>query len=103
MQRMAGHVQSTAFRGRIADLYKNGAGWLFAANLEQISAKYVHPLKDKPAMTDLGFDTAQSFIVERRDVGGRTENRARRECLGGRRGVRAALGRGGGARWCASA
>lgn len=81
-------------RTRIEQTYRNGAAWLFASNLEQIAGKFV-PTKSKASMTDLGFDSAQSVIVERREIAGRTENRATLQFKGERKGLPGMLGNAG--------
>ena len=46
-------------------------------------------------MVDLGFDSAQSIVVERREIGGRIENRATLQFQGERRGIPGMLGNAG--------
>jgi len=73
---------STSFHNRIADIYKDGAGLLVAADLEKIVAKVV--AKDKSAnaerevegLKQLGVLNLRDFIVEQKDVNGKTLSRA---------------------------
>lgn len=71
--RVAGGFVQTPFYQRIAQAYQNGAGWLFAADLEQILSRNV--TKDK-ALARSGLSDVRYLVVERRDAGGKTENRA---------------------------
>ncbi|MBI4907804.1 MAG: FecR domain-containing protein [Acidobacteria bacterium] len=89
-----GGAAAGPMRARIEQTYRNGASWLFASNLEQITGKFV-PNKSRHAMMDLGFDSAQSVIVERREIAGRTENRATLQFKGERKGIAAMLGNAG--------
>jgi ferric-dicitrate binding protein FerR (iron transport regulator) len=65
----------TAFHGQIAQVYKDGVGWLIAADLHTVigRAKAQHPAA---AEDRSGFSDAQYLIVQRKDVSGQTENRA---------------------------
>jgi hypothetical protein len=81
-----GATASTPFRNRIEQSYRDGAGWLFAANLEQIIAKSVVG-KQEPSKKDLGFDGMQYLVLERRDISGKTDNRVTVSFKGERQGV----------------
>jgi hypothetical protein len=65
----------SAFHGRIAQTYKDGVGWLIAADLHSVigRAKAQHPAATEDRT---GFSDAQYLIVQRKDVAGQTENRA---------------------------
>ncbi|MBS1833985.1 MAG: FecR domain-containing protein [Acidobacteria bacterium] len=62
---------SSPFRDRIDQAYQSGAGWLFCANMEQIVRDRVQ--KTSGAL-DLGVDNAKYLILERKEVGGKTQN-----------------------------
>jgi hypothetical protein len=67
----AGGFESTEFGKRIAESYAAGAGWLFAADMEQILPAHV---RDSKNVT--GIDNIRYLIVERKQNLGRTENSA---------------------------
>jgi len=83
----------TPFRQRIEQSYRDGAGWLFAANLEQIVPGFVEEKKKAPGKTassradDLGLSSMQYLILERRDISGKTDNRVTVSFKGERKGV----------------
>ncbi|HKW97606.1 MAG TPA: FecR domain-containing protein [Bryobacteraceae bacterium] len=83
----SGTFAQTAFYQQIAADYRAGAGWLIAANMEQIVKSSVsqgerhHPemqarQNEKAIFGQLGVFDVQSLTVERKEVGGKTENRA---------------------------
>ena len=81
LRRVAGLMQqsqagglTTPFQKKISQSYRDGAGWLFCVDMEQIFRSYVH---DSRHARDLppGFDNVQYLMIERRDVG-KTETRA---------------------------
>jgi len=76
----------SAFHARIAQTYKDGVGWLIAADLHSVigRAKAQHPAA---ALDRSGFSDAQYLIVQRKDVSGQTENRALLTFAQERRGV----------------
>ena len=64
----------TALYQQVARSYQQGAGWLFCADMEQIVAQHVQDNSgDKlpPGIGDVRY-----LMMERREVGGKTENRA---------------------------
>ncbi len=67
----AGGFEETEFGKRIAESYAAGAGWLFAADMEQILPAHV---RDSKNVT--GIDNIRYVIVERKQNLGRTENSA---------------------------
>jgi hypothetical protein len=81
-----GATASTPFRQRIEQSYRDGAGWLFAANLEQIVPESVIGKKE-PSRKDLGLDSMQYVVLERRDIAGKTDNRVTVSFKGERQGV----------------
>jgi hypothetical protein len=68
----------SAFRGRIAQDYQDGAGWLFAADLNTLITKEQaeEPEEERQEAERLGILDMQHFIVNRREIGGRAETRA---------------------------
>jgi hypothetical protein len=71
-----GGFESTEFGKRIAQSYASGAGWLFAADMEQILPGHVSDLKN------VGY-----LMVERKQNLGRTENSATVSFRGERSGI----------------
>jgi hypothetical protein len=82
----AGGAPSTPFRQRIEQAYQSGAGWLLCANLEQIQPQIVRGNQGATA-SQFGFNTVQYFIAERRDIAGKTDNRATVTFTGPRHGI----------------
>ena len=86
-----GGTASTRFRDRITEAYRSGAGWLVAADLEQVVAKMTRGAGGRPPLSGIGIDTAQFVILERKEVSGKTENRAAVSFRGQRHGMAAWL------------
>jgi hypothetical protein len=78
----------TPFFGRIAQSYTAGAGYLLAADMEQISPKSVTTATGPLA----ALNNVQYLVLERRDVGGGTETRASLSFAGNRQGIASWLG-----------
>ncbi len=78
----AGGFESTEFGKRVAQSYASGAGWLFAADMEQILAAHVTDSKNLTGMDNLRY-----LIVERKQNLGRTENSATVSFRGARSGI----------------
>ena len=82
----ASHFTETPLYQQVSRSYQQGAGWLFCVDMEQIVAQHVkenggsHPL---PA----GLGDVRYLMMERREVGGKTENRAALSFAAERRGV----------------
>lgn len=76
----------SAFHERIAQIYKDGVGWLISADLHSVigRARAQHPAG---AEDRSGFSDADYLIVQRKDVSGQTENRAMVTFAQERRGV----------------
>ncbi|PYT30347.1 MAG: hypothetical protein DMG57_08870 [Acidobacteria bacterium] len=81
----SGAFTQTAFYRRVADEYRAGAGWLICADMEQILPNSVNEERHggrqaaeihKNMMSQLGISDMQHLVVERKEVGGKTENRA---------------------------
>jgi hypothetical protein len=62
----------SSFYARIAEAYRGGINWLFCADLETVVARSAR----SDASQRLGFEDARYLIVERKEVAGKTENRA---------------------------
>lgn len=98
-QPSSGAFAKTAFHQRIADEYRSGAGWLVCADMEQIRAQSVKDGKrphgetgtEHAVFNRLGVYDVQHLIVERKETGGKTENRAVVTFSQPRRGVAAWL------------
>jgi hypothetical protein len=78
----------TPFFSRIAQSYTLGAGYLLAADMEQIGAKSVATPKGQLA----GLSNVQYLVLERRGTGGDTETRASLSFAGDRTGIASWLG-----------
>ena len=76
----SGAFAQTAFYRQIADAYQAGAGWLVCADMEQILPQSVAKNGAEEAhsalFNRLGVFDVQHLIVERKEAGGKTENRA---------------------------
>ncbi len=83
-----GAFVQTPFFSRISQSYTAGAGYLLAADMEQISPKSV-PTATGPLA---GFNNVQYLVLERRDVPGGTETRASLSFAGNRQGIASWLG-----------
>jgi FecR protein/Protein of unknown function (DUF3352) len=73
-QDTAGQFAATPFYGQIEHAYRQGAGWLFCADMEQIAARNVQNSGDGEKSPELG--NLRYLTVEHREVGGKTDNRA---------------------------
>jgi hypothetical protein len=75
----------TALYQQVAHSYQQGAGWLFYADMEQIVAQHVQ--EGGGGALPPGIGDARYLMMERREVGGKTENRAALSFASERRGV----------------
>ena len=66
------HFTGTPLYQQVLHSYQQGAGWLFCADMEQIVANNVQDESKLPA----GIGDVRYLMMERREVGGKTENRA---------------------------
>jgi uncharacterized protein DUF3352 len=68
----------TAFYGRVAQDYRDGAGWLFAADLHTLISKgeAAKTPEDQQTAEKLGVLDLDQFIIDRREIDGRAETRA---------------------------
>lgn len=78
-----GGLQRTPFGQRILDAYGEGAGLLFAADLERLSAR-MRP-RDLPRAT--GFEGLRHLIVERKELFGKSHTEAALAFAGPRSGI----------------
>lgn len=70
----ASHFAETALYQQVQHAYQQGASWLFCADMEQIVAQHVKENGGKELATGIG--DVRYLMMERREVGGKTENRA---------------------------
>lgn len=84
---------NTTLLNNVQSAYQNGAGWLMCVNMEQIARNSVGNGRGKHGRPKLpkGIDNMRDLIVERRDAGGRVENKATLTFEGGRSGLAAWL------------
>jgi len=89
----SGGFVATELGQRVLDAYSRGAGFLVAADLGQLaSISKPHPgsphaEQDRLAFENSGFSDMKYLVVELREVGGTTDNRAVLEFTGERRGI----------------
>ncbi len=81
----ASHFAETPLYQQVLRSYQQGAGWLFCADMEQIVANHVHEGSNKPLPPGIG--DVRYLMMERREVAGKTENRAALTFASERRGV----------------
>jgi hypothetical protein len=79
------HFAETPLYQQVVHAYQQGAGWLFCADMEQIVAQNVHDGSNHQLPTGIG--DVRYLMMERREVGGKTENRAALTFASERRGV----------------
>jgi hypothetical protein len=77
------HFTETPLYQQVQRAYQQGAGWLFCADMEQIVANHVQDGSKLPA----GIGDVRLLMMERREVGGKTENRAALTFASERRGM----------------
>ena len=84
LQRTVARLQesgASAFTGtplykQVIRSYQQGAGWLFCADMEQIIAQNVPDGNGSSKQLPPGIGDVRYLMMERREVGGKTENRA---------------------------
>jgi FecR protein/Protein of unknown function (DUF3352)/Putative zinc-finger len=81
----ASQFAATPFYGQIEHAYQQGAGWLFCADMEQIATRNVQSSAggEKPEE----ISNLRYLMVEHREVGGKTDNRADLRFASERQGV----------------
>jgi hypothetical protein len=79
------HFVETPLYQQVAHSYQQGAGWLFCVDMEQIVAQNVHDGSKNELPPGIG--DVRYLMMERREVGGKTENRAALSFASERRGV----------------
>lgn len=78
----------SAFHGRVAQEYSDGANWLFSADLASFVNDHVTESPDAQTAADVsGFRDLQYFIINRREIDGTAETRAAVTFSQARRGV----------------
>src|ERR1700733_3910123 len=93
LQRAAARVQGsgpslfseTPLYQQVIHSYEQGAGWLLYADMEQIVAQHVQD--DNGTQPPPGLGDVRYLMMERREVGGKTENRASLAFASERRGI----------------
>ena len=74
LQAGANPFTQTALYQQVTRSYQQGAGWLFCADMEQIVAQHVQDSSN--GQLPPGIGDVRYLMMERREVGGKTENRA---------------------------
>jgi hypothetical protein len=69
------HFSETPLYQQVSHSYQQGAGWLFCVDMEQVVAENVHDGGSNHQLPP-GIGDARYLMMERREVGGKTENRA---------------------------
>jgi hypothetical protein len=82
-QAIPSHFTETPLYQQVVHSYQQGAGWLFCADMEQIVASHVQDESKLPA----GLGDVRYLMMERREVAGKTENRAALTFASERRGM----------------
>jgi len=83
---------TSAFRERIELAYREGAGWLLCANMEQLLGEKALRKESKSTPVDFGVDNLKYLVLERKDLAGKTQNVASLSFNEQRKGVMAWLG-----------
>ncbi len=81
----ASRFTETPLYQQVLHAYQQGVGWLFCADMEQIVAHHVHDGSDHQLPPGIG--DVRYLMLERREVGGKTENQAALTFASERRGV----------------
>src|SRR5262249_36110143 len=76
MRQGAKPFASTPFYAQIANLYRDGAGLVIAADLDRIVMRSLRQDKDAAAAQQLGVTNLRYFIVEVKEKDGKPYNRA---------------------------
>lgn len=84
-----GGFAGTAFGGRVAEAYRDGAGFVFAADLEKMKGTAPAGHHEDRA----GFDNFKYMVLEQKESGGRTDTHAVLAFQGNRKGLPGWLGR----------
>ncbi|HWZ30109.1 MAG TPA: FecR domain-containing protein [Bryobacteraceae bacterium] len=83
-----GGFLSTPMWSRIAQSYQSGAGWIFAANMEQIVAQHVPKSGNVTNPANIaGLDNVKYLVIERKENLGKTQNSASLDFAGDRHGI----------------
>src|SRR5260370_19314664 len=81
------HFSGAPLYQQVVRSYQQGAGWLLCADMEQIVAQHVQEGSDNPLAQGIG--DVRYLTMERREVGGKTENRVSLSVTSERRGIAA--------------
>jgi hypothetical protein len=81
----ASRFSETPLYRQVVHSYQQGAGWLLCADMEQIVAQHVQ--EDSASKLPTGIGDVRYLMMERREVAGKTENRAALTFASDRRGV----------------
>ncbi len=86
-----GGFKSSTFYSRIAQDYRDGAGWLFAADLGTLvrAGQADESSESRQTAEKMGILDVEHFIIDRREIEGRAETRAALTFTQARRGVAA--------------
>jgi hypothetical protein len=76
---------TTGLYQQVLHSYQQGAGWLFCADMEQIVAQHVHEGTNHQLPSGIG--DVRYLTMERREIAGKTENRAALSFASARHGV----------------
>jgi hypothetical protein len=87
----SGAFAQSSFYQQIASAYQAGAEWLVCVDMEQILPQSVGTSEKPSMMSQLGVSDVQHLLVERKEMGGKTENRAVMTFAHQRRGIAAWL------------
>jgi len=87
----SGAFAQSAFDQQILSAYQAGAEWLVCVDMEQILSQSVGTSEKPSMMSQLGVSDVQHLLVERKEMGGKTENRAVMTFAHQRRGIAAWL------------
>jgi ferric-dicitrate binding protein FerR (iron transport regulator) len=76
LRQNAGNFSATPFYAQIAGVYREGAGFVIAADLEKIVMRNLRQEKEATAAQQLGLTDLRYFIIEVKEKEGRPFNRA---------------------------
>ncbi|MDP8982770.1 MAG: FecR domain-containing protein [Acidobacteriota bacterium] len=81
---------NTRLFGRVQQAYESGAGWVFAVDMEQMLSSSVNREErrhQRLAAMDTGMGNLSTLLLERKEIGGKTENSATVSFSGNRTGI----------------
>ena len=83
----ASRFSETPLYQQVLHAYQRGAGWVFCADMEQIVTQHVQEHDGSDHQFPPGLGDVRYLMLERREVGGKTENQAALSFASERRGV----------------